>query len=102
MKLLTKELKRILPPIRAQEHAKDPTAYVKFFTPDSNWTWYATEGEPTEEGDYLFFGFVIGFEKEWGYFLLSELESARGPMGLGIERDLYFKPQPFSKVRQAD
>ncbi len=102
MKLLTKELKEILPPIRAQEHAKDLTVYVKFFTPDSNWTWYATEGESTEEGDYLFFGFVIGFEKEWGYFLLSDLELARGPMGLAIERDLYFEPQPFRKVRQAD
>jgi hypothetical protein len=32
------------------------------------------------------------------YFVLSELESARGPLGLPIERDLYFEPGPFTKV----
>jgi len=46
----------------------------------------------------LFFGYVIGHEEEWGYFLLSELESVRGPGGLTIERDLYFKPGPFSQI----
>ena len=35
---------------------------------------------------------------EWGYFALSELESARGPWGLPIERDLYFRTGPFSEV----
>jgi len=25
------------------------------------------------EGDFLFFGFVVGLESEFGYFLLSEL-----------------------------
>ena len=39
-----------------------------------------------------------GLEDEWGYFLLSELKSARGPFGLAIERDLYFTPGPFTKV----
>jgi hypothetical protein len=37
-------------------------------------------------------------DDEWGYFVLSELESARGPLGLPIERDLYFEPAPFTKV----
>lgn len=56
-------------------YVSDP---LKFFTPDSGWTWYVTEGEE-EDGDFRFFGFVVGFEKEWGYFVLSELEGARGP-----------------------
>jgi hypothetical protein len=30
---------------------------------------------------------VDGFEKELGYFMLSELEMVTGPMGLKIERD---------------
>lgn len=34
---------------------------------------------------------MCGLEAEWGYFLLSGLESARGPLGLPIERDLYFE-----------
>ena len=37
-------------------------------------------------------------EEEWGYFVLSELESVRGPLGLEIERDLYFEPGPFTQV----
>ena len=77
----------------------DPIGFVKFFTPDSNWTWYATEGSE-EDGDFVFFGYVCGFENEFGYFRLSELQEARGPLGLAIERDLYFEPTPLSKLRQ--
>ena len=60
-------------------------------------SWLATEG--AEQGDdFLFFGYVLGLETEWGYFVLSELESVRGPGGLNIERDLHFDPRPFSEV----
>ena len=45
-----------------------------------------------------FFGLVFGHEREFGYFLLSELEEVRGSMGLPIERDLYFKPVPIEKL----
>jgi len=91
MKLLTEELRKQLPPLYTQEADPDPWVHVKFFTPDSNWTWWVTEGSP-EEDDFRFFGFVRGLADEWGYFLLSELESAKGPLGLSIERDLYFQP----------
>jgi hypothetical protein len=97
MKLLTKELRRILPALYSQEHNPNPTVFAKFFTPDSNWTWWVTEGLPEGE-DFRFFGFVRGFENEWGYFMLSEIESARGPLGLPIERDLSFQPGPFHDV----
>ena len=40
-------------------------------------------------GDYLFFGYVVGFENELGYFVLSELESV-SYHGLRIERDVFF------------
>ena len=39
------------------------------------------EGEP-EEDDFRFFGYVCCHDEEWGYFVLSELESVRGPAGL--------------------
>ena len=97
MELLTQELRKILPPLYAQENSPDPIAYVKLFTPDSNWTWYATEGSE-EEGDFIFFGYVFGFEEEWGFFSLSELQAARGPRGLPVERDVYFNPTPISEV----
>ena len=88
MKLLTKEIERKIPALYTQEgKGDDARVYVKFFTPDSNWTWYATEFDP-ETG--TFFGLVDGFERELGYFTLAELESAKGPMGLDIERDMYW------------
>jgi hypothetical protein len=97
MELLTAELRATLPPLYSQEHAADPIVHCKFFTPDSSWTWYVTEGSPDED-DYRFFGYVCGLEEEWGYFVLSELESVKGPLGLPIERDLHFRPGPFSQV----
>ena len=97
MKLLTKKLRSILPPLYSQENDKNPVVHVKFFTPDASWTWYVTEGSP-EGDDFIFFGYVIGLEREWGYFALSELESVSGPLGLPIERDLYFESKVFSRV----
>jgi len=70
--------------------------WVKFFTPWSNWTWLATEYDPEQR---LFFGFVIGDYPELGYFSLDELESVRGPMGITIERDKYWKPCPLSEAK---
>lgn len=107
MKLLTKEIRDQLPPLYANEEiGLQAKVVVKFFTPDSNWTWYATEGQPvTDENgmeiDYEFFGLVDGFEMELGYFMLSELESAKGPLGLPIERDLYYTPQTLEEIMNA-
>ena len=97
MKLLTEEVHAQLPPLYSQEKNDDPMVHCKFFKPWSNWTWFVTEGEPDEE-DFRFFGYVCGHEEEWGYFVLSELETVRGPAGLTIERDLYFSPARFSEV----
>lgn len=49
-----------------------------------------------DPAEHLCFGWVEGFEKEWGYFSLDELAEARGPLGLPIERDLHFVPTPRS------
>ena len=97
MKLLTKELLKKLPALYSQDGKGDETvAYAKFFTPDSNWTWYATEFDP-ETG--TFFGLVDGAEKELGYFTLAQLESVRGAFGLPVERDRYFDPTPLSALK---
>lgn len=92
MKLLTKELIRKFPAI-GETSEKDPSeveVIAKFFTPWAGWTWYATECQEEEEGDYLFFGYVVGHERELGYFVLSELEGVKGPFELTIERDLHW------------
>jgi hypothetical protein len=93
--LLPPELLAQLPPLYAQANSPDAIAYVKFFTPDSNWTWYATEFD----GEDTFFGLVQGFEEELGYFSFLELQRFRSALGLRIERDLYFKPTPISQLR---
>jgi Protein of unknown function (DUF2958) len=98
VRLLTKALEAALPPLYSQENNPDPLCRVKFFTPTSNWTWYGIEYDPVER---RFFGLVDGFEKELGYFTLDELESVKGPLGLGIERDLWFKPTRLSELKGA-
>ena len=97
MKLLTEEIRRRLPALYATQNDDDPIVQVKFFTPWTGWTWLATEFD----GEDTFFGLVEGFETEWGYFSLNEIESARGPGGLQIERDLYFEPTPVSELSPA-
>lgn len=108
--LLAKELEQALPPI----NSGGSIAQVKYFTPWSNWTWYAAEASAElEDGsevalndpraldrvDVIFWGVVFGHEKEYGYWRLSELCEVRGPMGLMIERDLYFVPTPLEECQ---
>ena len=97
MMLLTKKNRADLPALYSQEETvpEEQIAVVKFFTPDAQWTWYATEFD-SETG--MFFGLVDGLEKELGYFSLAELQSARGPLGLPIERDMYWTPVKLSEV----
>ena len=98
MNLLPDEVRRILPPLYSQESkGGDALAVLKFFTPDSGWTWWITEGAP-EGDDFMFFGLVEGLEKELGYFSLSELQSVRGPLGLRVERDLYWQPKTLRQI----
>ena len=89
MKLLTKELLKKLPPIGHSIKTKEePQAIVKWFTPDSNWTWYVAEYNP-EDG--MCWGLVDGFEKEFGYFTIDEIQKLKGPLKLPIERDKWFE-----------
>ena len=98
MKLLTQELFKRFEKAGRQEEITDPVVIAKFFNPVGAGTWYATEYNPNER---MFFGYVSIFgdwNDEWGSFSLDELEQYRGPIGLGIERDIYFDEQPISKV----
>ena len=95
MKLLTKEIANKLPALYSQDSkGGEAIAYVKYFTPDSSWTWYGCE----YDGKDTFFGLVDGHEKELGYFSLSELQSLRGPLGLPVERDLWWKPKTLGEI----
>ena len=95
MKLLTKELKKKLPPLGATENNPDPMVICKFFFADFHWKWYAIE----YDGKDTFFGWVDGDFPELGYFSLSELKSTRGTWGLQVERDRWFRPCRLSELR---
>jgi hypothetical protein len=95
VKLLTQEIRKQLPMIGSQADNLDPIIIVKFFCPWSFWTWFAYEFD----GGDIFFGYVKGDFDEIGSFSLSDLESVRGPMGLTIERDLYFVPKLLSQCK---
>jgi len=92
MKLLTQQIKDALPKLGETENTScdDKEFVCKFFNPMGDWEWLVAEGEEQEDGDWMFFGLVKGFEKEWGYFSLRELESVDVGFGLGIERDIMF------------
>jgi len=95
MKLLTQELLKKIPPLYAQDGKGGRSiAYAKYFCPSISWSWFACE----YDGEDTFFGLVDGHCKELGYFSLTELEEVTGPMGLPIERDLYFKPMTLQEI----
>lgn len=92
MLLMTKELEKELDkyPLGSQyDKGMDAKVIVKYFNPCGAGTWLITEGEKQENGDWLLYGYCYIFEWEWGYAMLSELESVRLPFGLSIERELY-------------
>ena len=96
MKLLTQETRKQLPPIGATDDQIDPVAIVKFFNPTGIGTWWACEFDPKTG---IFFGKAdLGFP-ELGTFSLEELESYKGPLGLGIERDRYWQAKPLSQCK---
>lgn len=101
MILLTKELEKKFPKLGATEHKKPEEIPIiaKFFDPCGSWTWYSTEGQK-EDDDFIFFGFVRGFENELGNFSLNELQSVKGPLGLGIERDRHFGKHMLSEAME--
>jgi hypothetical protein len=97
MQLLTQQIKAGMPKLRETESIPldEKIARVKFFTPWTGWTWYGVEFD----GEDLFWGLVDGDFVEWGYFSLRELQSARGPLGLTIERDKFWEPKTIARVK---
>jgi hypothetical protein len=95
--LLPPSLEAALPRLYATEKIaeKKKIVYAKFFAPNTFWTWFVLEGEwSPNHTDFIFFGLVHGFEKEYSYFSLNELKSITNPL-FQIERDLYFNSAPL-------
>jgi hypothetical protein len=100
-KLLPKDVEAHMPTLMSTDgQGEEALVQVRYFTPDSSWSWFALEYDPDRR---IFFGWVIDAGAphfaELGSFSLDELEAARGPLGLPVERDLYFRPQPLREVK---
>lgn len=91
MKLLTKALLNLLPPLGATDNtpASEVKVPVKLFNPMGSQTWYLTEYDPKTHTAFGFVDLGMGFP-ELGYISLTEIEQIRLPFGLTIERDLYW------------
>ena len=98
MELMTQELRQQFPKLGTTDHQpmRERVVYAKFFDPSGSWTWYVFEFDGKDE----FFGLVDGFEKELGSFSLREMQSVKGPYGLGIERDLYFGQPKVGDIKR--
>lgn len=76
---------------KASHGSKDFQPVVKLFTPWAGATWLLSELDP-EDQDIAFGLCDLGQgTPELGYVSLAELRNLRGPGGLTVERDPWFK-----------
>jgi hypothetical protein len=95
---IIEELK--VPALYATEEVKNPTAYLRFFTPDSCFTWYVTEYDRDNE---IFFGLVVSdMGMELGYFSLDEILTVTGPLGLSVENTTNFTPESLDSIKKKE
>jgi hypothetical protein len=89
MKLLTKSITEKATKQYDRGSDMEQMVVAKFFNPVGSWTWYLMN--MAENGDYCW-GIVDGHAVEMGSFSIKELEDLQLPLGMKIERDLYFEP----------
>ncbi len=97
MKIVTEEFEALFKdyPLYSQENESDPLVIAKLFDPCGSASWFLTEYDPVEK---IAFCYVVGLqEDEFGYTSLTEMESIQGPLGIGIEQDLYFVQKRLSE-----
>mgnify|MGYP000144045237 CR=1 FL=1 len=96
-RLLTAIIEARAPRLYATEGQDDPRACAHFFCALNGWDWYMTEYDP-KTGEA--FGYVKGFESEWGYFSIREMEGLNREKGFNVvECDGCFEPQPVSNLQ---
>ena len=92
MLLLTKEIKeRLVKHFNDNEAAhgeKKFKAVVKLFNPVGRGYWFLTELNPANN---MAFGGAFIHDWDLGGISIDEIQKVKGPLGLGIERDISFK-----------
>ena len=99
MKLITADIQKKLDKNFAEQNDED--IVLKLFNPCGGQTWLITQMEP--DGDIMWGLADLGFDcVEYGTISMNELKAFKGPLGIGIERDMYFrggKVSDFSSKR---
>ena len=99
--LLPKSIEKQLPKLYSTEGELigDKIAYARYFFPMGAYTAYLLEYDPKER---IGFGAVtMGYEWELGIMSLEEMAEVN-IHGLGIERDLYFKPKKLHEIAELE
>ena len=97
MKQITKAIKeKLIANHKNQDGTKEFKAVLKLFNPTGLGTWYLSELNPETN---VAFGLCHITDKELGYVDLNELQNFKGQMGLGIERDKFFKPKSLEECK---
>ena len=98
MRLLTEALIKRFAEVGEQD-IPNPIVVAHFFDPCGIADWFATAYYPK---DNVIFGWaeIIPGGGEWGYTSIDELASFKGQLGIGIERDLYWKEKHASEVER--
>jgi len=79
------------------EDEKANIAFVKYFQPNGDKTWYFSE---LSKDLTTFYGLYTDSRgSEYSYASLLELRKTYCGMGLWIERDIYFKPRPMGEIK---
>ena len=92
MKLVTAKISKLLKKYNylSQDGKGENAIVIARFFGGSSCTWYILEG--TEDEDIVFGLANLGYGFEYGTMSLSELQSIRFPLGLGVERDKCIEP----------
>lgn len=95
MQLMTKELQVGLPKLYDTEKTKvgNKIVCIRYHEINSGWEWYLMEYNPDTK---IAFGYVNGFDSEFGYFSIEEMEQIDT-----IIRDEKFTPIKFSELNKS-
>lgn len=95
MQLMNKELQVGLPKLYDTEDTPtdDMILRIRYYDINSTWEWYLIE---LEIETMTAFGYVRGFENEWGYFSLEEMQNIPS-----IVIDEKFTPRKFIELNKS-
>lgn len=96
-KLITPEVEEALL-ANLEKPEEEREVVLKLFAPWTYSTWYISEYYPDDDA---FFGLSHGDFDEVGFVSRKKLEAVKGPEGLRIEQDIYFRSMRFDEVCNA-